>query len=191
MASDGLAQTVMPQRRGRRGGRNGSEPVYSEVLAEEICDRLAEGEPLAEICRDPHMPPEKTVRMWARQRTEPDVRTGADPFASRYTRARSIGYERLADEVLSLGDASIVHNGEPNNALVQYHRLMSENRKWLLSKMLPKQFGDKVTQELVGDSDRPLVTRIELVPVDPRPIVDVTPTKPRKQRIRKPGGSPR
>jgi hypothetical protein len=91
--------------------------------------------------------------------------------------------------VLSLGDASIVHNGEPNNALVQYHRLMSENRKWLLSKMLPKQFGDKVTQELVGDSDRPLVTRIELVPVDPRPIIDVTP-KPRKPRIRKPNGSP-
>jgi hypothetical protein len=46
---------------------------------------------------------------------------------------------------------------------------MSDNRKWILARMLPKQYGDKVTQELVGDGDRPLVTRIELVPVAPRP----------------------
>lgn len=44
---------------------------------------------------------------------------------------------------------------------------MSDNRKWLLSKMLPRQFGDKVTQEIVGDANRPLVNRIELVPIDP------------------------
>jgi hypothetical protein len=44
---------------------------------------------------------------------------------------------------------------------------MSENRKWLLSKLLPRQFGDKVTQELVGDPERPVVNRIELVAVDP------------------------
>jgi hypothetical protein len=97
----------------------------------------------------------------------------------------------LADEVIEIGDASFVGpDGFTDNGAVQAARLACENRKWLLSKMLPKQFGDKVTQELVGDADRPLVTRIELVPVDPRPIVDVTPAKPRKQRIRKPDGSP-
>ena len=57
--------------------------------------------------------------------------------------------------------------GEPNNALVQQARLACDNRKWLLSKLLPHQYGDKVTQEIVGDADRPLVTRIELVPVEP------------------------
>ena len=46
---------------------------------------------------------------------------------------------------------------------------MSDNRKWLLSKMLPKQFGDRVTQEIVGGGDQPLITRIELVPVAPKP----------------------
>ena len=151
----------------RRGGRNGSQPVYTEELAEEICDRLASGEPLLEICRSPGMPPEKTVRMWARQKTEPHVR-GAEPFASKYTRARSIGYEVLADQILTIGDASIYHNGDPDNALVQHARLMSENRKWLLSKMLPKQFGDKVTQEITGEDGGALITRIELVPIAPR-----------------------
>jgi hypothetical protein len=182
MASDGLAQAA----RGRRGGRNGSQPVYNDVLADEICDRLAAGESLSAICKHPQMPDEKTVRLWATEGSE-----WALTFAPKYTRARQIGYERLADQVIEIGDSSFVGpDGFVDNGAVQAARLACENRKWLLSKMLPKQFGDKVTAELVGDSDRPLITRIELVPVDPRPIVDVTPAKPRKQRIRKPSGSP-
>jgi hypothetical protein len=92
---------------------------------------------------------------------------GALPFASRYARARSLGVDRLADEVITIGDSSIIFNGEPNNALVQQARLACDNRKWLLSKLLPHQYGDKVTAEIVGDGDRPLVSRIELVPVAP------------------------
>ena len=54
---------------------------------------------------------------------------------------------------------------------------MSDNRKWLLSKMLPKQFGDKVTQEIVGEDGGALITRIELVPVDPRPRPEELPAQ--------------
>ena len=57
--------------------------------------------------------------------------------------------------------------GEADNALVQKQRLQVDSRKWMLSKLLPKQYGDKVTQELVGNPDAPIVTRIELVPVAP------------------------
>jgi hypothetical protein len=188
MASDGLAQAMMSKRRGRQW-------TYRPEIADEIIARLSEGESLQEICRDAHMPPQSTVKMWVLDRPPPGAeanpRTGALSFADRYARARAMGYETLADQVILISDEPILFEGAPDNAMVQHARLRAESRKWMLSKMLPKQFGDKVTQELVGDSDRPLVTRIELVPVDPRPIVDVTPTKPRKQRIRKPGGSPR
>ena len=50
---------------------------------------------------------------------------------------------------------------------------MSDNRKWLLSKMLPRRYGDKV--EISGDASAPLLTRIELVAVRPKlepPTVD-------------------
>lgn len=71
----------------------------------------------------------------------------------------------MAEEVIEISDAPILFEGVPDNALVQQARLRSDNRKWMLSKMLPKQFGDKVEASIVGDPDQPIVTRIELVAV--------------------------
>jgi hypothetical protein len=143
-----------------RGGRNGSQTVYSERLADEILDRLSDGESLDAICSSPGMPAPSAVRKWARK----------DPagFGAEYGRARSNGHELMAEEIIEIGDSDILVNGLPDNALVQRNRLMCDNRKWLLSKLLPRQFGDKVTQELTGDPDRPLVTMIQLVPVAPK-----------------------
>jgi len=140
--------------------------TFSEEIAEEILDRIAAGERLEDICREAHLPPASTVRSWAYER-EP-VKDGAVTFADRYARAKSLGLERLADEVIAISDAPCVGlNGEADNALVQKQRLQVDSRKWMLSKLLPKQYGDKVTQELVGNPDAPIVTRIELVPVAP------------------------
>jgi len=50
--------------------------------------------------------------------------------------------------------------------------LRSDNRKWLLAKLLPKRFGDRVTAEVVGDANAPLLTRIELVAVAPTRVID-------------------
>jgi len=59
--------------------------------------------------------------------------------------------------------------GRVDNAAVQQRRLQIETRRWVLSKLLPKTYGDKVVAELVGDADRPVITRLELVPVSPTP----------------------
>jgi hypothetical protein len=143
----------------------GRPSTYVEEIGNEICARLAEGESLAAICTDPHLPQQSTIKMWVH---DPPKAALAHSFPDRYARARSMGYEVLADQILTIGDAPIYHNGEPDNALVQHARLMSENRKWLLSKLLPKQFGDKVTQEITGEDGGALITRIELVPIAPR-----------------------
>jgi len=53
--------------------------------------------------------------------------------------------------------------------LVQQARLRSDNRRWLLSKLASKKYGDRVTQEIVGEDGGVVISRIELVPIDPRP----------------------
>ena len=149
--------------------KRGRPTRYTEGIAAEICERLSKGESLASICRDAHMPAEPRVREWALEDRADKSGAGAG-FAARYARARAIGYERLADELIRISDDPCLGaDGYVDNAAVQRARLMSDNRKWLLSKMLPKQFGDKVTQEIVGEGGGALITRIELVPVAPRP----------------------
>ncbi len=45
-----------------------------------------------------------------------------------------------------------------NGEHVQRSRLRVDTRKWLLSKALPKMFGDKITQELTGKDGGPITT---------------------------------
>lgn len=129
--------------------------AYTQEIADRICARLAEGESLRAICRTEGMPSEATVRAWALDDVE--------GFASQYARAREIGYERLADEILDISDDStgdvVVddHGNERTDAeRVARSRLRVDSRKWLLSKMLPKKYGEKVTTEHTGPNGGPV-----------------------------------
>ena len=147
----------------------GRPTAYTAELAAEICQKLAEGQTLREVCRADEMPSESTVRTWAL-----DDREG---FSAQYTRARELGYLAMADELLEVADDGKNdwmerqdENGgagwEANGEHLQRSRLRVDTRKWLLSKALPKVYGDKITQELQGPNGGPVetVTKIELVP---------------------------
>jgi len=150
---------AIPRPRGRPSS-------FTEALANEICDRLATGESLVSICRDEHMPHRQCIFVWLK-----DPRRRA--FADTYAHAREAGYERWAEEIIDIGDANYTApDGTVDNGAVQQARLRSDNRKWLLAKLLPKRFGDRVTAEVVGDANAPLLTRIELVAVAPTRVID-------------------
>lgn len=62
---------------------SGGHTVYTADVADIVLSELAAGRTLSDICRDPGMPSERTVRLWVL-----DDREG---FAARYRRARKIG----------------------------------------------------------------------------------------------------
>ena len=117
-------------------------PTYSPAIAEEICRRLAEGEGLRAICRDEHMPTESTVRGWY-----VDDYQG---FAAQYARARDIGLEVMAEETIEIADDSgldvvMTENGpRPDGEAINRAKLRVDTRKWLLSKLAPKRYGDRL-----------------------------------------------
>jgi len=84
-------------------------------------------------------------------------------LAAEYARAREELIERMAQEVLDLSDSDVgmLPDGKKDWAAVQKHKLQVDTRKWLLSKLAPKKFGDKI--EVSGDPANPLVQRIERV----------------------------
>ena len=66
-------------------------------------------------------------------------------------RARLVGYHTMADDIIEIAD-----NPETDAASVQRDRLKVDTRKWLLSKALPKIYGDKLTAEVTGKDGAPL-----------------------------------
>lgn len=145
----------------------GRPSKYTPEIAEEICRRLASGEYLPAICRDPEMPDIATVTRWKHK--HPD-------FRAAYAQAREDRAEIWAEEINAIGDDgsndyTASEDGElvVNSEHIQRSKLRCDNRKWLLSRLLPKQYGDKTT--IAGDLDAPLTIAVRRI-VDAGPVID-------------------
>jgi hypothetical protein len=114
------------------------ENLYTPALADAICRRIAEGESLRAICRDPGMPSEGTVRSWARE--------DRDGFGSRYRLARELQLDHWADLIIDIADEA---DRDPRDRQVRI-----ESRKWIMSKLAPRRYGDRLL--LAGEPENPL-----------------------------------
>src|SRR3954452_13992490 len=144
----------------------GRPSVFSEAIAAEICERLASGESLRVICRDDTMPGQTTVFRWLSE--------GRDGFREQYACAREAQADRFADEIIEIADDTSGDWIERDGVVVVDHehiqrsKLRVDTRKWLMARMAPRKWGDKVVHS--GDPENPMhrVTQINLVPVAPR-----------------------
>lgn len=127
----------------------GRPPKFTGAIAARICERLAAGETLRAICEGDDMPAESTVRSWAI-----DV---DHPFSAQYARAREVGFAKMADDLVDIADGKAIALTDQdadvladvvNPNIVQRDRLRVETRKWLLSKCLPKVYGEKSTVDM-------------------------------------------
>ena len=79
-------------------------------------------------------------------------------LAEQYARAREILLEYHAEEILEIADEPVgsTESGGTDNGAVQKQKLKIDSRKWILSKLAPKKYGDKITQELTGPNGGPI-----------------------------------
>lgn len=88
-------------------------------------------------------------------------------LSEQYARARSDMIDKIADDILKIADEELIPTGEGkvDSAMVQKQRLRVDTRKWLLSKLAHKKYGDKL--ELTGDETAPVnIKTIERVIID-------------------------
>lgn len=145
-----------------------------EEIQLELCERLAAGESLDQACRSiADAPTPVGVLKW--------TVTDPDGFGEQYAKARDIGYRLLGDRVRQIASetyaTTYIHkrdengnllydeDGEPqkekvlvplSSEVVASKRLQVDTLKWQLSKMLPKLYGDRITQEITGAGGGPL-----------------------------------
>lgn len=121
-------------------------------MAERICEAIANGQSLRAICREDDMPQKRTVLQWLDKNED---------FRTQYARARVEQADHFAEEILEIADDGKNDFLERENAdgskysvadheHINRSRLRVDARKWLMSKMLPKKYGDRVMQEVTG-----------------------------------------
>lgn len=152
-------------------GNPGKPSSYTAEVGDEICRRLAEGEPLAQICRDEHMPAVRTVSDW---------KANHEDFALKFQDARTDGFDAIAADCLHIADTplpgvaeeleevEVVDPAKPDDPptrelrvvkrkredMLGHRRLQIDTRLKLLAKWDRARYGDHVT--LAGDPDAPL-----------------------------------
>ena len=107
-----------------------------------VLERVAKGEPLAPILREPGMPHYTAFYDWCRADAE---------LALAYARARATGYDQIAINARETARG----RGPDASGDVQRDRLIIETDLKLLKCYDPKRYGDKVA--LSGDADNPIV----------------------------------
>lgn len=136
---------------------------FSQELADKICAELAEGVSLRGVCKSEEMPCLSTVFSWLR--TKPD-------FLQQYARAKEESADAMAEEIIDISDDGTndweereIAGGRTiialNTEAVQRSKLRVDTRKWIMSKMKPKKYGDKLDMTTNGkDIPAPLLNVI-------------------------------
>ena len=129
-----VIEVEKPQSKPKRGRKCD----YTTAIADYIVEEMAAGRSLRDICLEPDMPDQHTVRCWA---------VDIDEFAPRYARTRDRLLEHWADEIIDTGrDAMRLTDA----AQVQAYKLHVDNLKWTLSKLKPERYGDRLDLHQTG-----------------------------------------
>jgi len=117
-----------------------SKTVTTPENKARVLELIGEGLSVREICRQDDMPSRQTVYNWIEKDKD---------FGNRYERACARRADAMFDEIIEIADNS---NGDVNR-----DRLRVDARKWSLSKMQPKKYGDRL--EIDGEVATTVVHR--------------------------------
>lgn len=128
----------------------GRPTTITPEAIEDICRRIALGDSLRTICADKEMPGLSTVCRAVSEDGE---------FRERYARAQVQRGENLMSELLELCDSPIKDNVD-----AQHRKLQIDTRKWVIAKMFPKKYGDKIENIHSGEVKLEKITRTVIDP---------------------------
>ena len=155
--------------------RVGAPTIYTPELATAICTQIAEGKSLRAIAATEGMPSVTAIMGWLGSGDKPE-------FVLQYARAHEARAETMGEELLAIADEECTavkadKHGAQGDAdgmvevvfdatAVARNRLRVDARKWLMSKMAPKKYGDKVQAEHSGPGGAPIAIQSTVTFVD-------------------------
>jgi hypothetical protein len=137
--------------------------TYSPELADRVCELMIEGQSLRQVCEMPGMPSRQSIFNWLEKNEE---------FRQRYEIARLMQVECWAHEIIEIaddtsGDFVINERGERvvDHENINRARLKIDARKWLMSKLHPQRYGDRVTADVTVRREVRELSEVELLQI--------------------------
>jgi hypothetical protein len=137
--------------------------TYSPAIADRVCELMIEGVSLRAICEMSGMPARRSIFYWLQNNGE---------FREKYEIARLMQVECWAHEIIEIaddtsGDFVINERGERviDHEAINRARLKIDARKWLMSKLHPQRFGDRVTADVTVRGDVKELSNRELLAI--------------------------
>ena len=115
----------------------GRPSKYTKELGRKICDRIANGESLKRVCERDDMPARRTVHTWLLDEDKKQ-------FLHNYESSVNIRTDNMFDALEEISDIS------DDSESPMRSRLRVDTRKWYLSKVMPKKYGDKIDHTTGG-----------------------------------------
>jgi hypothetical protein len=145
-------------RLGAEVSKGGRPSLFTAALGDEICERIAMGEAVRQVCLLPEMPDETTFYRWILK---------DEAFRAQYRKAKEAQMDRMEESLIEIADDSRNdwverenERGEKktvlNDEVVQRAKVRIATRQWLMSKLKPKKYGEKV--ELSGEAAKTEIT---------------------------------
>lgn len=146
---------------------NGRPSKFTNALAEQILFRISNGEAARAICRDEGMPHWSTLCRWKAKNAA---------FRDQYVACKAECLEAWADDIDQIaGDESRdytmritesldkegnvtrrIEEKVSDNTAVNRDRLKVDTKKWIMSKLAPKVYGDLTKHEHTGIDGGPI-----------------------------------
>ena len=137
-----------------KSGKPKKGTTYTRALGERICERVAEGETLAAVCREMGIPRARAVNWTLRYKA----------FGELYKRACDLRMLALEDKLTEICDeaTAVALDTECGKERVNACKLKADIVKWQLSKLMPKTYGDRTQMEVTGADGKDLLPKHSL-----------------------------
>lgn len=132
-------------------------PEQRTTIIDEICAKISSGLSLRKVLEGGKPISQKVFFEWI----DADVEK-----SKQYARAAEARADSIFEDILDIaddsnGDVKYTEHGEVmNSEFVQRSRLRVDARKWMLAKMMPKKYGERIEQEISGKNGEPFSVNI-------------------------------
>jgi hypothetical protein len=127
--------------------------------AQAVVDQIADtGKSLRKVCEENEIKPSTFLRQVALD----------ENLAEQYARAMQVRADTHFSEIVEISDTQQIGTVETSKEwgtetktadMVEHRRLRIDARKWVIARMNPRKYGDKL--ELAGDKDAPITVAIK------------------------------